>query len=99
MFKISREKESLKCLGCSREYNIDTNSSLKPKCLIPCGHTLCTICINKLHLKCCLCHSIFNQIIPDYQLCDIINKKKKEANQIVVINQTQEDQPIVQVIN
>lgn len=41
----AKRKDTLSCKLCSKNYN---NDSLRPMALIPCGHTYCSQCIDKL---------------------------------------------------
>jgi hypothetical protein len=69
MFKRDREKESLTCSICFKDYN----SNLLPNCLIPCGHTFCKKCAIILKSKkCSICDTYISQVIPDYALADIV---------------------------
>lgn len=79
---IDRKKEPTLCVLCKQNYDKEQH---KPECLIPCGHTYCKACINKFDNKkktCPLCKMYFNQVIPDYEMMDIISVKKQE--QVVV---------------
>ena len=41
----SKRKDTLSCKLCSKNYN---NETMRPMALIPCGHTYCSQCIDKL---------------------------------------------------
>ena len=41
----AKRKDTLSCKLCSKNYN---NENLRPMALIPCGHTYCSQCIDKL---------------------------------------------------
>ncbi|RNA30301.1 importin subunit alpha-like [Brachionus plicatilis] len=68
---FDRKKEITYCFVCKQNYD---HNACRPECLIPCGHTFCHECIKKLFSKnCSRCGSLFNQIIPDYEMVDMIS--------------------------
>lgn len=74
MFLVNRLSEPRNCPLCSRNYDASSN---KPESLIPCGHTYCSNCIVNLKRECKLCGISYNQIIPDYDMLDMIKQTKK----------------------
>ena len=70
--KIDRKSECKYCRVCHKNFNHSNN---KPVCLIPCGHTFCMQCSNGKfkNNQCPSCKESYNQIIPDYEMIDMLN--------------------------
>ena len=67
------KKDPFYCVICEKKYD---NSSNRPYCLMPCGHTYCRICIENNLNQCPVCEAAYNQYIPDYNLLDQITGVK-----------------------
>jgi hypothetical protein len=76
--KIDRKSECKYCRRCHKNFNHTDN---KPCCLIPCGHTFCIECTSLHEFKeertCPTCRERFNQVIPDYEMIDMLNSLVK----------------------
>lgn len=93
---IDRKKEIRYCVLCKKNYD---HKEYRPECLIPCGHTFCHECMNtKIKKNCPKCSLLFNQIIIDYEMMDIVdvslNLDDKET-----IPKSQSDNNVVEIIN
>ena len=65
-----KPKEFIQCTFCKENYDIVER---KPCCYMPCGHTLCSKCINESTDKICsICREHVNQVIPDYTTIDSV---------------------------
>lgn len=73
----------MQCLSCFLRYNVNAR---KPQ-VIPCGHTICSSCLNKTK-ECRVCGSV---IIPDrnyalnFSLMQIIEKDSKEIDKYLKV--------------
>jgi hypothetical protein len=79
--KVDRKSECKYCRLCHKNFNHGEN---KPHCLIPCGHTFCRECTLreesfKQQRHCPMCKENFSQIIPDYEMIDMLNSLVKLA--------------------
>lgn len=92
-----RKKEIRFCILCKNNYD---QKEFRPECLIPCGHTFCHKCLKAVKNSCPKCSLYFNQIIPDYEMMDIVGvdfncdkdkKSVKNSNLIEIITQESEN--------
>ena len=59
----------MNCKICSKTYN---DSSIKPYSLIPCGHSYCVLCLEKLK-KCPECEAEISGKLLNHAILEVIN--------------------------
>ena len=74
MVLIDRKTEPKNCPLCK---NIYDERQTRPEALIPCGHTFCAKCVVNFEKVCKMCAEKYNQIIPDYEMIDLVKAAKK----------------------
>lgn len=75
MIILDRNSEPRNCPLCKTNYN---ETTCRPEALIPCGHTFCSRCVRKFERVCKMCATGYNQIIPDYEMIDLIRQTSKK---------------------
>lgn len=67
-----KPNEFIHCIVCQQNFDIIERI---PRCYMPCGHTLCSKCVEKSTDRVCsACNENINQVIPDYAAIDSIQK-------------------------
>lgn len=87
MILLSRVGESMQCPKCQREFDL---VGRQPRCYMPCGHTVCQLCIqtnrSNNKLQCLVCKWYSSQTIPDYAMLDMVKELIAKGQRKSVFN-------------
>ena len=77
------------CKACSSTFDVLTR---KPRALVPCGHSICEFCAQKLK-ECIECNEKIDLDIPNYELIKLLNSSmvspSAPPSYLVAVNEVQ----------